>query len=329
MTPTKSKQRSDGFILVVVLGVVLALSGLLFGFAQTTRTSLSKANGFYRTEQAWNGAWAGLQTAIAILRDVNDTSTDPQVAKLLTRESTFPVGDANCCLTITEENGLLNVNRLKSADGRIDRKQIDRLLGLIDILNRRDKDLPPIGYGIVPAIIDWIDSDDEVTTLTFIQRDSMGAESDYYQTCKPPRLCRNGPVDTLDELVWVKGMTPEAFGRLRPFLTCRGDGKIDINTAPKLVIQSLSEQMDATLAEMIVRQRDLQPFKSLSELQSIPGMAGGVYESIQGLITVNPTERFYRVQTRAGVQDHRCTLEALLQRDSRTGTVEIVQYREL
>jgi general secretion pathway protein K len=329
MTQTGLAQRQDGFILVVVLGVVLVLCALLFGFSQATRTSLAKADSFYRTEQAWNAAWGGLQIAVATIRDVNAVCADPQAAKLTTSENTFTIGDVNCTVALTEENGLLNVNRLKGTDGQLDRRHIEQFLRLIDVVNRQQKESPPIGYGVVPAVIDWVDTDDKITCLPFVQRDNTGAENGDYQAEMPPRSCRNGPVDSLEELLWVKGMTPENLGRLRPYLTCVGDGKIDINAAPKAVLQSLSEQLDATLAEMIVRQRKLKPFKNLAELGNVPGMTDNICRDIQSLITVNPGERFYRVRVQGSIQDHRCTMEAQLQRNSQAGTVDILHYREL
>jgi len=328
MTRTRLVPRRDGFILLVVLGVVLVLCALLFGFSQTTRTSLAKADSFYRTEQAWNAAWGGLQSALAAIRDVNAVSTDPQSAKLLTSENTFAIGDVNCAVAVTEENGLLNVNRLKGADGQLDRRHIDQFLRLIDVVNHEQKDSPPIGYGIVPAVIDWVDSDDEITCLPFVQHDNTGAENVDYQVGTPSRSCRNGPVGSVDELLGVKGMTPESFERLRPYLTCGGDGKIDINAAPKTVLQSLSEQIDAALAEMIVQQRKLGPFRTLAELGRIPGMTDNICRDIQSLITVSPAERFYRVRAQGDSQDHRCTIEAELRRNTRAGTVDILQYRE-
>jgi general secretion pathway protein K len=329
MTHAAAKGKPEGFILLVVLGAVLALSAMLFGFARTTRTRLAAAESFHRTEQARQGAWGAIQIAAALVRDVNDFWADPQTARLLSRETTFPVGDANCCLTLTAEDGLLNVNSLKGADDQIDRRRIDQLLRLIDILNRQQRELPPISYGIVPALLDWIDSDDDVTYLAFVQQDNTGAENDYYQTCTPAYACRNGPLESLEELLQVKGMTPETFARLRPYLTCVGDGKIDLNAAPKIILQSLSEQMDVTLAEMIVRQRAITPFKSLADLRSIPGMTENVARDIQNLATVRPTESFYRVRARGEAQDYRATLEALLQKNPQTATVNIVQYREL
>ena len=316
-------------MLLVVLSAVMALCTLLFGFARTTRLSLAQADSFYRTEQAWSAAWGGLQIALALVRDANEAGVDPRYAQLPTAENTFAVGDANCTVVLGSENGLLNVNRLTTPDGRIDRRRIDQFLRLIDALNHQEKEAPPLGYGLVPATIDWVDRNDDVSCLAFVQRDNLGAENDYYQTRTPPYPCRNGPVNALEELLWVKGMTPEDFARLRPALTCLGDGKIDINTAPKLVLQSLSEQMDAALADRIIQQRKLKPFQTLGELREVPGMTDAVCGDVGALGTVRPQERFYRVTAQGRHQDYRCTIEALLRKNTQAGTVDIIQYREL
>ena len=53
---------------------------------------------------------------------------------------------------------------------------------------------------IAAAIIDWIDQDDNTES---------GAETDYYATLDPPYAAKNGPFDTIEELLLVKGVTPE------------------------------------------------------------------------------------------------------------------------
>jgi general secretion pathway protein K len=329
MRRNRRPYRRDGFILIVVLGAVLALSALLFGFNQATRRSLSAADSLYRTEQMRNSAWAGLQVAVAAVREVNDLYQDPRCAGLLTGENQFVVGDANCCLTMTEESGLLNINLLKNAEGRLDRRRIDQFLRLIDLLNRERSEARRIGYGIVPAVIDWTDADDEVTYLAFVRQENMGAESDYYEMQNPPGSCRNGPMDTVDELLGVKGVTPESWRRLRPFLTCVGDGKININAAPPLVIESLSEQIDTALAQMIVKQRKLKPFANTAELRNVPGMTDNVYQSIKDAITVHPAERYYRVTSQGTAGQRQCTVEAVIRRNTQAGSVDILLYREL
>lgn len=56
---------------------------------------------------------------------------------------------------------------------------------------------------IVNSILDWIDRDEK----THIE----GAESDYYQGLEPPYNSKNGPIDDLSELLFVKGITKELY----------------------------------------------------------------------------------------------------------------------
>ena len=61
--------------------------------------------------------------------------------------------------------------------------------------------LPEMDEEIADTILDWLDEDDE-------PRD-YGAESDYYASLSPPYQCKNGPLDSLDELLLIRGVTPK------------------------------------------------------------------------------------------------------------------------
>lgn len=61
--------------------------------------------------------------------------------------------------------------------------------------------LPEMNEEIADAILDWLDDDDEI-------RD-FGAESSYYSSLSPPYECKNGPMDSLDELLLIRGVTPQ------------------------------------------------------------------------------------------------------------------------
>jgi general secretion pathway protein K len=320
--------KPKGFVLIVVLGAVVALCALLVGFTLKAQTTLAQADGFYRSQQAWTAAWSGVQMAVALIQDANASGREPQDAGCLTAENRFTLGDANGTLVLEEENGLINVNRLTGTDGKPDRRHVEQLLRLIDALNHDRGDAPVISYGIVPALVDWIDTDDEVTALDYVPQGGLGAENDYYQSRRPPYPCRNGPVQVVEELAAVRGMK-EVLTRLRPYLTCVGDGKIDLNAAPRVVLQSLSEQMDAGLAEMMIQHRKLQPFTSMDEVRSLPGMTDNLCRDMEALGTVKPDQRYYRVRARGAIQDHRCTIEALLRRNSQAAAVDITYYREL
>ncbi|MFV1964351.1 MAG: general secretion pathway protein GspK [Pirellulaceae bacterium] len=61
--------------------------------------------------------------------------------------------------------------------------------------------LPWMSEDVADAILDWIDEDDET-------RD-YGAEVDYYASLTPGYEPRNGPLQTVEELLLVRGVTPQ------------------------------------------------------------------------------------------------------------------------
>jgi len=61
--------------------------------------------------------------------------------------------------------------------------------------------LPGMNEEIADAILDWIDEDDEAR--------EYGAESDYYSALEPAYQPKNGPLETIEELLLVRGVTPE------------------------------------------------------------------------------------------------------------------------
>jgi DNA uptake protein ComE-like DNA-binding protein len=89
---------------------------------------------------------------------------------------------------VEDESAKLNLNVLL-APGAEDQAR-NRLLAL-----------PGMTPPIADAILDWLDADDAPR--------EFGAESEVYNQLTPPYTPRNGPVNSLDELLLVRGVTPE------------------------------------------------------------------------------------------------------------------------
>jgi len=96
---------------------------------------------------------------------------------------------------LEDESNRLNLNILVIADDLVadgGRTLLSALPGMTD--------------DVADAILDWIDEDDE-------PRD-FGAEYDYYQSLDPPYAPKNGPLDTVEELLLIRGVTPQLlFGQ--------------------------------------------------------------------------------------------------------------------
>lgn len=61
--------------------------------------------------------------------------------------------------------------------------------------------LPGMTEDVADAILDWLDADD--------QPREFGAEIEYYSGLTPPYGPKNGPLDTVEELLLVRGVTPQ------------------------------------------------------------------------------------------------------------------------
>lgn len=108
----------------------------------------------------------------------------------------------------------------------------------------------------VQAILDWVDPDTET-------RFPNGAEDDYYTEQSPAYRAANRPFATPRELLLVRGIKMETYQKLAPFVVCLPQAsKVNVNTARKEVLMSLSVGIDGSAAETIIRARDAQPFTS-------------------------------------------------------------------
>lgn len=63
-----------------------------------------------------------------------------------------------------------------------------------------------------------------------------GIDDSYYESLIPPYKCKHANFSTIEELLLVKGMTQELFGKIKDDVTIYGDGRININTASKKVL---------------------------------------------------------------------------------------------
>ena len=336
-----AKTRSSGFVLITVLLVVVLLTALLLQYNYASRTQLRSTDSYTQRLRAQNCAHAGLNIALAALKQNPDLLTNLTLRRMLQETLLYEVGYGTCNLTVTAENGKLNINFLKTSTASPDRIRIDQLLRLIDLYNQQTPDSSDLDYGLVPALIDWTDADNQVTVLPFVSRGSIGAESRYYENTSLPCKCPNRSLSILDESLFVRGLTPQTlYGSsasdndstaprpLADYLTVHGDGKIDINTAPALVLQSLSERITPTLTRLIIQRRQTKPFNSIAELQNFPGFPSLPSLALQDYLTTQPRIRFFTVRACGIIGLQSVTITALIRTNSVSGNVDIILYKE-
>ncbi len=328
MKPKQARTRNRGFAIVVVLGMLILMTALVVGFSNNARVELRRADYLLKSAQALHCATAGLNAAIAAVRDCNEFYGDTEPGRLFSGTCEIAVQAGRCSVTIVDESGKLNLNYLLKQNDKPDPVHVNRFLRLIDLLNRDNAGGPRISYSIVPAVIDWIDRNDEVTALPFVKWANLGAESAYYNAQQPPYPCKNAPLDTVDELLLVKDVTSETFRRIQPYITVYGDGRVNLNAAADIVLESLSENVDKALAQVIINRRNLRPFESIAELRDLPGMTDDIYNVIKQTATVEASRHYFQVICRGYVDDVSCEVTAIVAKDLENKTVDVILYKE-
>jgi type II secretory pathway component PulK len=205
-----------GVVLVAVLLVVVLLSLAAYQYAELMTSEYTAANSLARANQARALAASGVYYAAAMLAD-KDTFTGTLNSNPYDNSSVFqgvavgtadtprqqgrfslvsPLGpdestggDTPFHYGVTDESGKVNLNALIKLDAS---GQVAH-----DLLMK----LPNMTEDVADAIIDWIDADDDPRP--------NGAESQYYSGLSPGYQCKNGPLDSLEELLLVRGVTPD------------------------------------------------------------------------------------------------------------------------
>lgn len=253
-------QNERGVALILALLVLALLVALILEFDVDARREYREAAAFRDQFKAMTLTKAGVEAARAVL--LQDAKTDKLAGQSFdaltdlwaTPITNYQIGDGLLTAQIEDERGKLNLNELANLQDPNSRtKKIIRFKRFFELLQ--------INPDLVDAIVDWVDAD-EVPEAT-------GAESTYYQSLRPSYRAADAPLQTLSELYLIKGMTDDIVQKLRRYVTVyptQADGKVNLNTADPLVIQSLDPRVTQSMATEIVQGR---PYKTPQELDRI------------------------------------------------------------
>ncbi len=297
-------EKGVALILTLLILTLLVVTGLELNRA--VRIEATLAGNFRDLTQAEYIAKSGVEVARALIQG-DDPAYDglderwagfEMLAALSSRF--FPEGHFTG--RIIDEDSRFNPGGILDANGNLDLKKRDQLERLLTLLGQ------PADW--MDALMDWIDADDRVR--------GRGAEREYYHSLKKPYPAKNRPLDSLEELLLVKGADPsilygkEGVEGLKNYLTVHSGGRININTAAIPVLMSLSPKVDRTLADAAVAHRLQKPFQKPEDLRSVPGW-DAVFPLISSEITVRST--YFSVEIVGHYREARSVVQAVLRRD--------------
>lgn len=239
--------EEDGIALVLALLFVVLLTALVvdFSYEMQVEATLTESSG--SDMEAYVAAKSAVALGLGLLAmDLLALESEPLLADLSNSDSLedlwaegVPLAPLNAAVmqcAIDDEYGKLNLNALVylTASGEeMVHPHLERALRFLFAYREVEEDP-------VDAIIDWLDSDDEEL--------EEGAENEYYTGLESPYTCKNGPMDSVEELLLIPGVTLEVyFGDeeegwmpLTELLTVHGhpEGRLNVNTAEFEVLEA-------------------------------------------------------------------------------------------
>jgi len=297
-----SCSSESAIALIIVMISILVLAILAGGFAWSMKVETKLAgNANSEAELEWLGR-SGVEYAKWVLSWMDPTKPYDSLEQAwatghglvgptnnaIEVQNPVQLGNGSFTWSIKDNERKFNINM--AADPRNEQMSRQILQQALTVMGADAGESPPI----ISAIIDWIDPNDDISL--------EGAESEYYQGLSPPYQAKNGPIDDISELLFVKGISQDMYwgssstnhpmsaiqqrqnrfgGAIMPpsysvglvdLFTPLSDGKININTASAEVLQLLG--VDNNVAEAIVAGRQgeddgtglMGPYKNLGEL---------------------------------------------------------------
>lgn len=296
----------------MVLWVVAILSVIVLEFCFAMRTEVNITNNYKEELQLYAMAEGGVQRAVAELVYKHDTRIQ-QMRKALKLEEVppekmewvtdgrpylLPFDQGVCEVRVMSEAGKININIVSESTLR-------KIIGNLG-LEGEERDI------VVDSILDWRDPDD-------LHRIN-GAENDYYQSLKEPYYCKNGNLDSIEELLLVRGVTPDLFyGRkgikkegegektdrigLKDIFSIYSAGEqIDINSATPVVLKFILG-IPIEVARLIAKAREEKGFEHQQDLlQRVPELSPFMGE-IGKLILFRAGTPYYTIESKASKKE--------------------------
>ncbi|MSQ47840.1 MAG: general secretion pathway protein GspK [Deltaproteobacteria bacterium] len=301
---TRGRVRERGVALVTTLLAVTLLTIAVVEFAYSSQVDYHLAYNALRSLQASSLARSGVNLAIGVLqKDGGSVSNIDSLGDLWARPlPPLPVGEGMVLVRVTDEQGKLNLNALRTPSGTIDlawRGVAERLFVI---------------RGVDPAllepILDWLDTDDAP--------EPHGAEREYYSQLTPPTAPRNAPFMTEGELGRVKGLTAQVRGRLSDVVTVLPTSpRINVNTAPPEVLSALLSTVDQKLLDLFLTSRGETPVRGANDFQDRLGLLRD--SKAERMISVRSD--FFTIVALATVEPVSQALTVRVKRQARTVTL--------
>jgi general secretion pathway protein K len=302
---TRRRENEKGIALLVtllILVLVVALVHEVFRIgAQSAQTGAYGRDSIRCVLLAEGGTGAA---RIALRIDARDNQYDTLDEVWSRAALPITLGGGNVQVAIEDEERKIDLNRIMLPNGNApDERRLAVFQRLLDTLE--------IDRAVADAVVDWLDNDENPRV--------GGAESSYYLGLPGPYRAKNDLFDTIGELRLLRGVTDDVFGKLLPFVTVSSSGMVNINTAPKEVLMSLSAgtdlagggAIDAKTADEIIEYRKDHPFTAASQIGNVSPFLRDLYARTLIRNIVDVKSAYFHVRSSGDVGGTVRTIDAI------------------
>lgn len=257
-------KRQQGIALITILMMVALASIIAVTIAQRQQNTNQNTGYLLGQHQALNYAKSAeaLFSELLVQDAKSGSKSDHLQESWAQPMPAFPIDGGYVSGRIVDETGKFNLNTLVKDDGTPNPNAQAYFQAVLKRLGLPDE--------LVEAVIDWQDADDLVIG-------AMGAESAYYGSLPRPYQPSNHAFQSVEELKQVRGFEGQNFALIRPYITAipAKNSKININTAPTLLIAAISDQINLNTLENELKQKQqgMEGFESVEQLWQLQSLA--------------------------------------------------------
>lgn len=279
----RSDSRQRGIALITALVVVAIATGMAAAIIWRTDLDTRRTATLVQGDQAMEYALGAEAWAEQILaRDGNKNQGITALNQTWAQQlPPLPVDGGQIQGKIEDMQGRFNINNVATATGAT---QFHNLL---------------VALGQDPTLAQAVSQWMSTTTAN----NAGDATDDYYSRLQPAYLTGQMSMQSVSELLLVKGFTPAVYAQVSPYLCAlpvqsAGAGgaqpavasgtTINLNTASGPVMQSLSQDMTADVVSQVIGARGSQVFSQSSPPSALSAfkLSGQGYDSNYFLVTV-------------------------------------------
>jgi len=318
--PNSRPARARGVALITAMFVVALATIAAVAMFESSNIAVRRAGNLAESEAAlWYANGVESWTKGILKQDLKNNDIDT-LGDIWARPVDFlPIDNGTLRGRVEDLEGRFNLNNFATNDPamlRIYQLQFQLLLDAVG-----GPDAAKVS-GLGSAIRDWVDADNE-------RLDLNGAEDNEYQGLDPPYRAANRPMQSVSELLQVRGVTKELYAALKPVVTALPTigTRINVSTAPAAVLFALSRTVDKGNLSKFVEARVKAPAKTAEEvLNGGPNSFLGPDKDMKPETQISVVSRYFELQAEVFIGSGRVALYSVYIRPSGGGDPVVIAH---